>query len=305
MRQLELAVLSLALITIPTPVLPKEKQAGKSPGPAAAAAQNGNGTREVALDERSSGKTFGIHTARSVLTTIEFPEDIQGRAACGDCEDDQGREGDALYRWQVAEQGRYLTIRPNLARKVREEDSETTILVRLEHATLTLFVEQGERSRADTRVVFTYPNRAAESEYLRAERAKMEAAAEVKLERALRARLHQAMVDPHGCMSKSTRSRQDDIVLVVKEICYFGRDVFFTFEVENRGRTPFEIGSVQLDKGTNDGEEETRTVDNDHPEVGVVGIHLADGDAVRGPYTLTIHERGGKERFVQVTKLEL
>jgi len=264
-------------------------------------------TREIVLDERSAGKVFGIRTARNVLTTVEFPEDLSGRPACGDCEDDQGPEGDALYRMEVSGQGRYLTIRPNPAgRRGRDEDTGTTVLVRMEHATLTLFVDQTERARADTRVVFSYPNRAADSEYLRVERAKIEAEAAAKAETALTARFLRAFAEPHRCETKSARVRSDDIVLEAKEMCSFGREVIITFEIENRGRAPLEVGSVVVNKGSENKREylSQQTVGNDRPSTGVVAFHLADGEEVRGPYELTVFESGGRGRVISLGRLE-
>jgi len=264
-------------------------------------------TREIVLDERSTGKVFGIRTARNVLTTVELPEDLSGRPACGDCEDGQGPQGDALYRMEVSGQGRYLTIRPNpAARRGRDEDTGTTVLVRMEHATLTLFVDQTERARADTRVVFSYPNRAADSEYLRVERAKIEAEAAAKAETALTARFLRAFAEPHRCETKSARVRIDDIVLEAREMCSFGREVIITFEIENRGSTPLEVGSVVVNKGGENKREylSQQTVGNDRPSTGVVALHLADGEEVKGPYELTLHESGGKWRVISLGRLE-
>ena len=229
-----------------------------------------------------------------------------GRPACGDCEVDQGPEGEALYRMAVSSQGRYVTLRPNAsARKPRDGDTGTTMLVRLEHATLTLYVEQVERSRADTRVVFGYPNRTADTEYLRVERAKLEAEASMRVETAFRGRMLQAMQEPHACIRRSARTRNNDLVLEVKEMCYFGRDVFITFSIENRGRVPMEVGAVVVSRGQNLHDDlGGGRVEGDQPSVGAVAVHLGDGEALKGPYELTIHEKGGRERVVSVGRLE-
>ena len=247
-----LALVSLVLWPCLASAVPPKKVPAEPKEPAVepAAVDPVQNTREVVLDDRSSGKVFGIHTSRNVLTTVEFPENLSGRPACGDCEDELGPQGDALYRLAVSGQGRYLTIRANAgAHRPRDEDTGTTILVRMEHATLTLYLEQGERSKADTRVVFSYPNRAADSEYLRVERAKIAAEYEARAETALTARFLRAFAEPHSCLAKSARVRNDDIVLEVREMCYFGREVIISFEIENRGSAPMEVGIGGLEQG--------------------------------------------------------
>ncbi len=297
---------TLVLAAAPTGVLGSEKGATKADADTATATSAVQGTREIVLDEKATGKVFAIRTARNVLTTVEFPEDLGGRPACGDCEQDSGPEGDALYKMAVSAQGRYVTVRPNpAARKPKDGETGTTILVRLEHATLTLYVEQTERSRADTRVVFSYPNRSADTEYLRVERAKMEAEANARVETLFRGRMLKAMQEPHVCVRKSARSRNDDIVLEVKEMCYFGRDVFIVFSIENRGRVPLEVGAVVVSRGQNVHDDlGGGRVEGDEPSIGAVSVHLADGDALKGPYELSIQEKGGKERTVSVGRLE-
>ncbi len=296
----------LVLLVVPSVVLGAPRKAETQPRASGnRAAGPVQATRELVLDDRASGKVFGIRTARGVLTTVEFPEDIAGRPACGDCEDGQAPEGDALYKLEVSGQGRYMTLRPNAAaRRGVNEDTSTTILVRLEHSTLTLYVEQTERPRADTRVVFKYPGRDADTEYLRVERAKIEAELAAKAETALTARFLRAFAEPHACVQRSARTRNDDIVLEVREMCYFGRDIIVTFSVENRGSTPFEIGSVVVNKGTNKREYVEANTISDRPSTGVVALRLTDGEQVKGPYELALYERGGKSRVVSLGKLE-
>jgi hypothetical protein len=206
----------------------------------------------------------------------------------------------------VSGQARYVTLRPNTsAKKPRDGETGTTILVRLEHATLTLYVEQAERARADTRVVFTFPNRTSDTEYLRVERAKIEAEANGRVETMFRGRMLRAMQEPHACVRKSARTRNEDIVLEVKEMCYFGRDVFIVFQVENRGSIPLEVGAVVVSRGQNAHDDlGGGRVEGSEPSVGAVSVRLADGDALKGPYELSIHEKGGKERVISVGRLE-
>ena len=266
------------------------------------------GARQIVLDEKNVGKVFRVRTARNLVTTVEFPEDMVGAPVCGDCSDAKGADADALYRLEAVGQGRYLTIRPTngSGRRARSgEDDATSILVRLEHATLTLYVELADRRKADTRVIFTYPNRTAESEYLRVEKAKLEAQAGAKIEAEVTGRFLRAFSEPHHCTKKGARARNDDVVLEVTELCYFGREVIVMFSVENRGRAPVEIGSVVVNKGANKREYlSEKTVEFQKVSSGVVALRLADGDNSAGPYEVTVYEGTGKRRVVTVGGIE-
>ncbi len=276
--------------------------------PTAQAAPSMEGARQIVLDEKNVGKVFRIRTARNLLTTVEFPEDLVGVPVCGDCSDGKGTDGDALFRLEPVGQGRYLTIRPNKStgRQTRaEEDEATSVLVRLEHATLTLYVERVERQKADTRVIFVYPNRAAESEYLRVEKAKLEAEGAAKTEAEVTGRFLRAFSEPHHCSRKGARARNDDVVLEVTELCYFGREVIVMFTVENRGRAPVEIGSVVVNKGANKREYlSEKTVEFQRVSRGVVALQLPEGDNSTGPYDVTVYEGTGKHRVVTVNRVE-
>jgi hypothetical protein len=219
--QLVNAALAVVLLGVTPVVQAKEPAARTTPSVRAA--------RRVVLDDKTVGKAIHVRTARNLLTTVELPEDLLG-VTCPGCSDGRDPSADALFRLESAGQGRYLTITPNTGEGRRRvgagDDPVTTALVRLEHATLMLYLERVERKRsADTRVVLAYPNRSMESEYLRAEKAKFEAEAMAKIESEVSARFLRAFREPHHCSQKGGRVRSEDIVLEVTELCYFGRDV--------------------------------------------------------------------------------
>jgi len=267
------------------------------------------GVRQVVLDEKTVGKTIAIRTARNLLTTVELPEDMLGAPSCGDCTDGKNPDSDALFRVEPVAQGRYLAITPNAeaARRTNPgEEPVTTVLVRLEHATLMLYLERVERkSAADTRVVLVYPNRSGETEYVRAEKAKLEAETAARIESEVSGRFLRAFSEPHHCSKKGARARNDDVVLEVTELCYFGREVILSFTVENRGRVPVEIGSVIVNKGASKREYlSERTIEFQKVSSGVVSLRLAEGDAAGGPLELTVSEGSGKRRSVTVGGLD-
>jgi hypothetical protein len=267
------------------------------------------GVRQIVLDEKTVGKAIAIRTARNLLTTVELPEDILGVPTCGDCTDGKNPESDALFRVEPVAQGRYLAITPNSSAPGRAKPGEepvTTVLVRLEHATLMLYVERVERkSAADTRVVLVYPNRTGETEYVRAEKAKLEAETAARIESEVSGRFLRAFSEPHHCSKKGARARNDDVVLEVTELCYFGREVILSFTVENRGRVPVEIGSVIVNKGASKREYlSERTIEFQKVSSGVVSLRLAEGDTAGGAFEITVSEGSGKRRSVTVGGLE-
>ncbi len=267
------------------------------------------GVRQIVLDEKTVGKAIAIRTARNLLTTVEFPEDMLGAPSCGDCTDGKNPDSDALFRVEPVAQGRYLAITPNgeAARRAKPGDEPvTTVLVRLEHTTLMLYLARvDKKSAADTRVVLVYPNRSGESEYVRAEKAKLEAESAARIESEVSGRFLRAFSEPHHCSKKGARARNDDVVLEVTELCYFGREVILSFTVENRGRIPVEIGSVIVNKGASKREYlSDRTIEFQKVSSGVVSLRLPEGDTAGGPFELTVSEGSGKRRAVMVGGLD-
>ena len=264
--------------------------------------------RQVVLDEETLGKAIEVRTAPNLLTTVEFPEDMLGMPTCGDCTDGRSADSEASFRIEPVAQGRYLAITPNGDGSLhsRGEDAVTTVLVRLEHATLMLYLKRVEpRTAADTRVVLVYPNRASESEYVRVEKAKLEAESAARIEAEVSGRFLRAFSEPHDCSRKGARARNDDIVLEVTELCYFGREVILTFTVENRGRVPLEVGSVIVNKGANKREYlSDRTIEFQKVTSGVVSLRLPEGDSSGGPFDLTVNEGAGKHRSITVGGLK-
>jgi hypothetical protein len=260
--------------------------------------------RRVVLDDRTVGKAIRIRTARYLLTTVELPEDLLG-VTCPDCSEGKDPNAGALFQLESAGQGRYLTITPNARerRRVRAgDDPVTTALVRLEHATLLLYLELVERKRlADTRVVLAYPDRPTDSEYLRAEKAKFEAEAMAKIESEVSGRFLRAFSEPHHCSGKGGRVRSEDVVLEVTELCYFGREAVIAYTVENRGRVALELGPVEVNRGAHKREYlSKRTVGFQEVSEGVVSVRLPEGGASSGAFELTVRESAGKKRTVTV-----
>ncbi len=297
---LAMTTLALALLAAAPP--DRAKDAASAAGPPV------QGLREVVLDEKSAGKAIAIRTAQNLLTTVEFPEDMLGAPTCGDCTDLRNPDNDALFRIETVAQGRFLAITPNgeaLRRSKTGQEAVTTVLVRLEHTTLMLYLDRVDRKEADSRVVLVYPNRAGESEYVRVEKAKLEAESAARIEAEVSGRFLRAFSEPHHCSKKGSRARSDDMVLEVTELCYFGREVILAFTLENRGRIPIEVGSVVVNKGANKREYlSERTIEFQKVSSGVVSLRLPEADSAGGPFELTVYEGEGKRRAVTVGGLD-
>ena len=126
-----------------------------------------------------------------------------------------------------------------------------------------------------------------------------------RIESEVSGRFLRAFSQPHHCSKKGARARNDDVVLEVTELCYFGREVILAFTVENRGRIPVEIGSVVVNKGANKREYlSERTIEFQKVSSGVVSLKLPEGESSAGPFELTVYEGAGKKRAVTVGGLD-
>jgi hypothetical protein len=118
-------------------------------------------------------------------------------------------------------------------------------------------------------------------------------------------RFLRAFREPHSCSRKGGRVRNEDVVLEVTELCYFGREVIIAFTVENRGRVALDLGQVEVNGGVHQREYlSKRTVGFQEVSDGVVSVRLPEGGASPGVFGLTVRESAGKQRSVTVGGLE-
>lgn len=267
--------------------------------------------RTIPIDEKRAGKVYRVRTAAGYPAVIEFPEAFAQAPACGDC----GDKG--LFRLDVFNDAHYVTIKPRLfpgqqpdGSFISPDEFVTTLNVRLaSQLTLTLQIELADREKADARVVFTLPQRGSESAYVREEIAKARKALEDEVatrvdQGVMQAFLH-ALTQPHNCTPASFRSRQQDLVVEVTELCYFGSAVYFRFTVENRGRAPADLADVVLRRGPRGAAAPLADAHSYLPQThlefqgtvtGVVGAQLPEGEEPSRSYELVITERGGRGR---------
>jgi hypothetical protein len=256
--------------------------------------------RRVVLGDDAPGRQ-PIYTERGVLTEVDFPEDFLDPPECGQwCDDAKDERPEAVYRLQTELKGHYLTVQRKPVRHASTDGMVVTIIVRLEH-NKALTLELIQDPAADTRVVFTYPDRKAESEYVKAEYHNMEAVAAQKVAAGVTDKFLRAFAGPHRCLDKTWRSRNDDVVLEVQQLCYFGENVVISFTVENRAREPLKLANAAVTRGLNvlvslpqEPVQFQQTVS------GVVSMQVPESANPRGPFELTIYEDGGRKRVVTV-----
>ena len=287
--------------------------------PTASQPSVGKEVRTIPLDNRAANHVQPVHTAPSYPCTIEFPEAFAGPPACGDC----GDKG--LFRLDVFNEGRYLTIKPRTfagpqsdGTTIAVQDFRTLLTVRLQTYTLTIDVNYTEDpSKADPRVVFTIPQRATESAYVQAELAKgrkvLEEEMAEKIQRGITSAFLRALVEPHWCNRLKNRTRNDFLVMEAQELCHFGDSYYIRFTIENRGRAPADIAELSLKYGAGsaltDAHDVEQYLSSDHIEfqatvTAVIGFRLDDGQPAPRRYELTAREQGGRARVVTLAGIE-
>ena len=256
--------------------------------------------REVVLDAKTARGAINIRTARNLLTVVEFPDNVV-TTTCPVCTDGKEPDTSALFRVEKLADA-YLAITPadGVGKRSQAAGRVSTVFVQLEGGSaVMLYLDRvASAQEADTRVVLAYPKQAA-----RVDQNALDKSTEEKITRAATDKLLSAFMAPHECSQKGARARNDDIVLRVTEICHFGRQVLVSFSIENRARAPFEVEAVTLNKGeqkTKQGILSARTIAFDETTRGVEYLVLPEGDSAKGPYQLTVSEKGGQHRVVTV-----
>jgi hypothetical protein len=288
---------------------------GSAPGPAGNAARDvAKEVREIPIDASKATRVYRIHTAPGYPAIVEFPEGFAGVPACGDC----GPKG--LYQIDVFNEQHYFAIKPRLypgpqsdGSTITEDDFTTTVNVRLQSGlTLTVQMELSDKAKADARVVFTLPNRAKENDFIQSQlvlkQKELEEKFAARVEDSTTQNFLRALAQPHDCAKSGSRTRHDDIVVEVKELCRFGDSVYVLFAVENRGRALVDIGAVELKAGIGPDAELVDDVQKYLPQpqvefrgtaTGVVGFKASSKDA--RSYQLVISEAGGRGREVTLS----
>jgi len=291
--------------------------------------------RTIEIDASKVSRVYRVRTSIGIPAIIELPEAFEVPVTCGDCVEElpanappeaveDFHKSPALFLLTTNPEQRYLTLRPkqypvSMRGTVPDEDYLTTLTLRLKsHLTLTLQVEYAPRDKADARVVFTLPNRTQETAYVRdtlaKERATLEAQYATRVEEGALQALLNAFVEPHQCAAKSSRTRADNLVLEVTELCRFGSRLFVRFTVENRSRQTAELGDVAVKASLNGAAAmelqllgrrfTTETLPFGATSVGIAAADVLDATAPVSGIELTVVEQGGKGRQLTLSRLD-
>lgn len=223
--------------------------------------------RTIEIDEARAKKLYRVRAAPGIPTLLEFPEAFSTPIMCGDCVEEPSASASAeavkafetspaLFTFTTFPAQHSIAFKPkqyavSSGGTVPDDEFETTMAVKLESGiTVTLMLTYAAKSQADARVVFSLPNRPAETRYVREAVAKEKTALETayakRVEDGVRQGLLTAFLESHQCAPQKARVRSNNLVLEATELCRFGTRLLVRFTVENRRNTPAKIGDVQL-----------------------------------------------------------
>lgn len=271
--------------------------------------------------EAASENRLKINVALGEVVSLNLPEDVElrGEPALGNA---------ALFDVKVVADPLRVLVWPRLPRAAANLDPSQILG---ERSNLQLFLDSGvtvlielriaRPGRAVQQVRFSFPEREAESAYVRArvaeENRRLEAeyqekraALEREIGQAARQRVADGMLAHAECRSLRERSMRDLVVLRVHGICRIGLDIYVTFSVHNRSRDPFLVGEVEV-HGV-DAEAEPRDAEStyegpkflvfDQRVKGVLSWSV-EADEVVPRWTLVVDEGAGAGRSVRIEEV--
>lgn len=306
---------------------PAVQQQAVTPPPVVEQKKAPKQARIIELDEKVARVFHTVTAHPSVPAIIEFPEPLEGTPSCGDCVSGNSppevlQSTQALFLIDVFPQDQYISMKPiqfpvSEGGAIPDDAFLTTVTVRLKSKlTITLRVQFAKVDDADARVVFTLPGRSSESAFVRdqveGQRKELEATFAARVEEATVQEFLRAIAEPHECLSKDARARHDNVVVEVKEMCRFGRAVYFRVEVENRGRALVQLGELAIKRNLSGSMVPVespvtyapmREVAFQKKATAVVGFRLEEGEEPAAAYELVLTEDGGKGRAVSIANL--
>ena len=262
-----------------------------------------------------------INAAVGDVISLEFPDGVErrGEPALGNS---------ALFAFEATSTPFRVLVWPKIpkgARNVRTEDlfGITSSLQVFLDSGVTVLVDLriGPRAAAVQRVVFDFPQRERESEWVTAQlaeqarklRAQFEderAAIEATVADRAKAHIAQAVLERHHCERLYGRAERGLLLVWGRQICRLGRYTLVRFSVENRYRDVFHLDRVEIAEaeGEGDGPLEGHVEWQRPPRLGfgdkVDGVVLFTVDEGAKSYVLTVVEDGGKKRVVALDDVE-
>lgn len=269
-----------------------------------------------------SAQKIRINTALGDVVSLEFPAGVglRGDPALGNT---------AIFEFRASRDPFRILVWPKMptgARDVTPEDLEgaTSNLQVFLDSGVTVIVDLviAPRAQAVQRVVFDFPQRERESEFVQAQladqarrlREDFEAekkALEVTVAERTQRAMARAMLERHHCAALRARGERDLLIVWARQICRIGDYTFIRFTVRNRYRDVFHLQRVEVrEAGGGEGDGTLEALVEWTAEPLLAFGQEAEGIAIFGvgegakQYVLTVVESGGKKRVVEVDDVE-
>lgn len=274
-----------------------------------------------ALSYVDGAQRLQINCAVGDVVSLEFPDGVErrGEPALGN---------QALFAFQASSSPFRVLVWPKLpkgARGVRIEDLHgvtSSLQVFLDSGVAVLVdLRIGPRATAVQRVVFDFPARERESEWVQsqlsertrkmrsefeAERAQIEETVGARTKAALAA----ALLERHHCEPLYRRAERGLLIVWGDEICRLGKYTLVRFRVQNRYRDFAVLDRVEVRevKGKEDGPLDAHIEWSSAPRLGfgheVQAVAIFEVEAGARSYALRLVENGGKKRVVELDGVE-
>lgn len=268
--------------------------------------------RVIPLDPKRPKAVYKVSTAPGLATIIQLPEAWAEIPRCGDCVFGDAAPDGQLYRLDVSEETRTLSLKPTRLPSADLPASAfiTNVDVSLAGGiSVTLFFEMTLPESADARVELTLPEEHTSRARVTQKERELEEQFDARVEEAATKRLAKALMAGTVCRDFFGRpNRHDGLVVRMKQLCKNGAMVYVTFEIENRKRSDVAIESATLIAGSGSAststELEREVLRFNQTTLGFASIAVDGIDVKPTSYTLTVAEDGGANRQVTIDGIE-
>jgi hypothetical protein len=278
-------------------------------------------SRILDLDPKRTNVVFIVHTTIGFATVLKLPDVWTGTPVCGDCVFGDAKPldgGQPLYRLDVDAPARTMTLKPIRIPGVQPEgnvippDAFTiNVAVNLESGmtvVLTLQLEL-DATKADAYVEFRLPAEAT----TKAQRTKLERELteqfDARVKAATQDALLSALMTGARCREFAGRpTREDSLVVRLKQLCKLNGYLYVVFEAQNRGKNETQLRDAALTSTAGVASTLTKLekplLRQNERTLGIAAVELLDPTLPPQTFTLTVSEDGAKNRVVTVEGIE-
>lgn len=279
-------------------------------------------SRVINLDPNRTNVVFIVKTTIGFATILKMPELWVSQPVCGDCVFGDTKPNDGtqpLYRLDMDPAARTITIKPIRIPGPQPDGSfippEAFVInvgLTLEGGmtvvlTLQLVLNAAE---ADAYLEFKLPGDALG----KAKKAKLESDLEAqfadRVKQASDDALLSAFITGARCRDFSGRpTREDSLIVRMKQLCKLNNVIYVVFEAQNRGRTETLLRDASLTSTAGLSSDKYRferaLLRFNERSAGVASIPLLEGSTLPPTtFSLTVAEDGGKDRTIVVEGIE-